>query len=872
MSNPIVDTTKYVSFEAWPGGFSNIRLSYELIGAISVITGRTIILPPKVDCLFLSKDSSNKEGFFDMFEILDKEKFTSEFNCIDYEDVPEYQEFGNDINYFYGIEKKINCIIKDDTDGFEPSTTPFQEKDLLYNKIINQSDYRTFAKNRNGICLDFEDKFIHFPYHMMGDFFYHIYAPTVDMRNDIKNKVKNGIVYRQEFFDKAKEIYSKFDNFCSLHIRRNDFLYTRLESAPSQLTTIIDDIKPIVKLGRTLYIATDEKDKSVFKELTDLYDVYFLDSFYKDTTDVEALCIDQIVCSEADIFLGSKSSTYTHYIHILRGYNNKEDYHRIGTNYDYGELRYIKYPWERDAYNWEVLWDCYWVDEKQNSGFSLGIYGSHNAAIAVSKNNKILEVVELERWCGIKNAAFWLCGPDLVPSNALELASQINEYLKTKYAINKYDTIFHNSCSKELLSIFECPIDFFVPHHLAHASNAMYQSDSKDVLNVSFDGGSEMGFFFIHLLSKYGVEEKVYQGNRDLAVAYGVTAHYLKDIKQEKEIWVGNLTYSGKVMGYSAYGEVDDELLKKYRIFYEGQNTEDIPTAHDRFRKIFEINIGDRIEGELAKNMARTNQIVFEEVFSSIVSKFIDFYQNYKGVNREVQFSGGGSMNILNNTIYDSFVTPNSDDRGIALGCLLYGIRPTKIVDSTYLGSEPYDELPEHKEYSVDEVVQNLIDGEILGVIQGRSEHGARALGNRSIICLPTNGMKEILNKEVKNRESFRPFAPMCTLEDAPTYFEFGKHSRWMTHNAIVKDGFEEELGAIIHNDGTARLQTVTSEQNEFMYKILTKLKELGYPPVILNTSFNIQGKPILNTYKDALWMRDNTGMHKVITDKFILC
>ena len=132
--------------------------------------------------------------------------------------------------------------------------------------------------------------------------------------------------------------------------------------------------------------------------------------------------------------------------------------------------------------------------------------------------------------------------------------------------------------------------------------------------------------------------------------------------------------------------------------------------------------------------------------------------------------------------------------------------------------------------------------------------------------------MKEILNKEVKNREVFRPFAPMCTLEDAPTYFEFGKHSRWMTHNAVVKDGFEEELGAIIHNDGTARLQTVTTEQNEFMYKILTKLKELGYPPIILNTSFNIQGKPILNTYKDALWMRDNTGIHKVITDKFILC
>ena len=92
-----------------------------------------------------------------------------------------------------------------------------------------------------------------------------------------------------------------------------------------------------------------------------------------------------------------------------------------------------------------------------------------------------------------------------------------------------------------------------------------------------------------------------------------------------------------------------------------------------------------------------------------------------------------------------------------------------------------------------------------------------------------------------------------------------------MTHNAVVKDGFEEELGAIIHIDGTARLQTITKEQNEYLYKVLTGLKEKGLPPVLLNTSFNIQGKPILNTYKDALWMRDNTGLDKVITNEFVL-
>ncbi len=102
----------------------------------------------------------------------------------------------------------------------------------------------------------------------------------------------------------------------------------------------------------------------------------------------------------------------------------------------------------------------------------------------------------------------------------------------------------------------------------------------------------------------------------------------------------------------------------------------------------------------------------------------------------------------------------------------------------------------------------------------------------------------------------------MCREEDARQYFKsYGRH-RWMTHNVKVKDS---RFPGITHVDKTCRLQTVTEKQNKFIYDLLE------YHPVLLNTSFNIQGKPILNTYKEAMWMKENTGVDEVITNKYIL-
>lgn len=850
---------KYVSFDGWWGGYSNIRMTYEMVAAISVITGRTIILPPKLYCLFLSQHN-DKSTFFDMWNTLDIDAFKKEFDCIHYEDVPEYTKLENEIHYFAGIDNVAKCILFDSTYNDWGVQCGIFNNQVIASKITDIEDFKKFSKDREVIDINCDDKFIHFPRNLFGHFYYHIYGDGPNQRNLIKEKIKKGVRYRKEYFNLANKVYDGIGFYNAIHIRRNDFLVTRSSTAIPQIETLYDDIKETISTELPLYIATDEKDKSLFDFLKEHYKIYFLEDFFCDLKEHEKLMIDQIVCSKSEIFLGSKFSTYSDYINILRGYSgDKEDFHRMGTNFIMPTLEYDRFPWEVENYGWEKTWDYCWTYEKNY--FNLGFFGSHNSAVAISYKGDVLEVVELERWVSKKNAAFYFHFPIKNPNS---VAIEIYEYFKQKYGAYYYDNVVYNSSQGAHLE-FPAQNYEWKSHHYAHVCNAIYQSTAEKSLNVSFDGGSDEGTFNIYLGERGKEPQKIYTSPKDLAVCYQTVAHYLSSIKREDNWWWGNLVYAGKLMGLVAYGRVSPILIPKFREFYEGQETDNVNTAHERFQKIFGIDSTHRFDEYFERDLARTNQFVFEEMFKKIATPFIEKYKD-----RELQFSGGGAMNIINNTIYDAFVTPNPDDRGIALGLLLSKIKPG-FVDSTYLGSYPYDELPAHTELDVDGIVDDLIRGNIIGLIQGKSEHGARALGNRSIICMPYKGMKDKLNSEIKNREWFRPFAPICRLEDANTYFKFGNHSRWMTHNAWVREEHKEVLDAIVHEDGTARLQTITKEQNPFIYELLTKLQIKGHTPVLLNTSFNVQGKPILNTYAEALEIRNSTGLYKVITDKFLL-
>jgi predicted NodU family carbamoyl transferase len=210
---------------------------------------------------------------------------------------------------------------------------------------------------------------------------------------------------------------------------------------------------------------------------------------------------------------------------------------------------------------------------------------------------------------------------------------------------------------------------------------------------------------------------------------------------------------------------------------------------------------------------------------------------------------------------------------------LLAGFKKPKTpIDITYGGMELLDkntypawiESNSAKPVNLGHIATELANGKIFGCARGRCEHGPRALGNRSIFCNPAfPEMKDILNFKVKNREWYRPFAPVCKLEDVSKYFEWEGESRHMLYCPTVKKEWKEKLSSITHIDGTARVQTVTREQNEFLYDLITAFEDTAGHGVLLNTSFNIAGKPILNTISDAMKVLESTQMDYLIIEDF---
>jgi len=301
----------------------------------------------------------------------------------------------------------------------------------------------------------------------------------------------------------------------------------------------------------------------------------------------------------------------------------------------------------------------------------------------------------------------------------------------------------------------------------------------------------------------------------------------------------------------------------------------------DQTGLIFDIE--DRYTGQTAWDIAKTSQIAFENVVMEILTPYLEEYPELPLI-----VVGGCGLNILFNTmLYEKldreiFVPPNPNDCGIATGMMLNFIKPDKAVDITYagIGILDQDTLMSYAEefgygdtcypVSIEELVSDLEDGKIVGVVRDTCEHGPRALGNRSILCNPAYPeMKDILNSKVKNREWYRPFAPVCRLEDVSKYFNFEGESRWMSFCPTVKEEWREKLTSITHVDGTARVQTVTKEQNEWLYNLLTKFEEASGVGVLLNTSFNVNGKPILSRYSDAIKVYRETEMDRLLLQDY---
>lgn len=517
---------------------------------------------------------------------------------------------------------------------------------------------------------------------------------------------------------------------------------------------------------------------------------------------------------------------------------------------------------------------------------NIAFYGSHNAAVAVEEKGKVIAIIEIERFLSQKNAGY---SQYMAAHTRPFLLTEILKFIRDEYGITEYDTCYYlNSDSMEDQQLVH--YDQLIPaktyinswHHLSHAACGFYQTDFQEALIISFDGGGNDGYFHLYHAENRKTISPLEKLEVDLGFPYMSMGIYLEDIRKEHAMSVANLVYPGKIMGLCSYGKVNEAWLPGFETYYRQK-----PDGLTYLALLEELGeaIGltfdpdNRFTGQTAWDVAATSQAAFENVFMKIAQPYLDQFPDIPLI-----LVGGCALNILLNTKLKNklsqpvFVPPNPNDCGIACGMILNHIKPDKAIDVTYAGIPILDRytLMSHVEergpkiLSTTELVQDLANGHIMGVVRGTAEHGPRALGNRSILCNPAfPDMKQLLNEKVKDREWYRPFAPVCRLEDVSTYFDFEGESRWMSFCPTVKEEWRKKLVAITHVDHTARVQTVTQSQHPWLYELLTEFKQETGIGVLLNTSFNVNGKPMLSRYSDALNVFDNTRMDGLVLEDF---
>ena len=328
--------------------------------------------------------------------------------------------------------------------------------------------------------------------------------------------------------------------------------------------------------------------------------------------------------------------------------------------------------------------------------------------------------------------------------------------------------------------------------------------------------------------------------------------------------------------------------------------TYDKVMTNRKFSELFGIK--RRKEDEEAKQIHFDIGASAQKVLEDILLKMIEYlYQKTKSKNLclggGVALNGVANYKILKESSFENIhIPPSPGDAGSAVGAAQYLYyshhkqnrkvekdATKRIIENVYVGpSFSSDEIKKFLDeknikYEIlneDELVKNcarlIVEGNVVGWYQGKMEWGPRALGNRSILADPRQKeMKDILNEKIKHRESFRPFAPSILEEYVAEYFEMNIPSPYMLMVSPVKK--PDKIPAVTHVDGTGRLQTVSKNSNPLYYKLINEFYNLTGIPVVINTSMNVKGEPIVNTPEQAYNMLIKTDMDCIFLKNFMV-
>jgi carbamoyltransferase len=437
----------------------------------------------------------------------------------------------------------------------------------------------------------------------------------------------------------------------------------------------------------------------------------------------------------------------------------------------------------------------------------------------------------------------------------------------------------------------------YLDHHMCHAAFSFYTSKFQNALILSMDAWGEK----VSTLLANGTDkniEKIWEIEfpYSLGMFYQAMTQYLGFSPQGDE-W--------KVMGASSYGDKEKYISKINKLIYstnDGKFGMDLSyfdymsfTKKYYFsNRMIELLGSNRSEsddlGQRHYDIAAAVQSVFENIIIDILNR--NNTRNFK----ELCISGGCAMNcvangkILAKTNFEKInVTFSPDDAGTSIGaCLLYWNEYIK--NST--GKQRANISPYlSKDFTNEEIALTLnncklkykeidnpahvaakciAEGQIVGWFQGRMEFGQRALGNRSILADPRRiEMKDMINKAVKYREPFRPFAPAILHEYGNDFFEDYDYVPYMERVLSFKKDCRKLVPAVCHVDNTGRLQSVTKSLNPLFWQLIDEFRKITEIPLVLNTSFNLSGEPIVHSVADAIRTFNSCGMDILIIGKY---
>ena len=535
-------------------------------------------------------------------------------------------------------------------------------------------------------------------------------------------------------------------------------------------------------------------------------------------------------------------------------------------------------------------------------GKILGLNKGHDGGCTLLIDGEIAVNMSEERLTRVKYAYGWI--------NSLKYCLE-----KTKTRLDEVDLVVFSDYSDKIRGDYDGRLSYFgfpkkrcirADHHISHACSAFFTSPFDRSLVLVIDGRGNNNN-----------TESVYigEGNSITKVGGNPVANYEKGIVAAYQAFTSYFGWhqneAGKTMGLSSYGNPNKfSNLSLFTETKEGMfyNNLEYHTADGvgEYFKRHKVIVPKKFSSQVLvyKDMAAWLQAEFERVVIGIINKF----QKETGL-KNLCMAGGGALNTVCNTkilektnIEKIHIFPAAGDPGQSVGNALYGYyifakneRRIRVWKQDYR-KDSFSENEIQKMLKRISEVRDLVipkslpfryrtidnpakigaklisQGKIIGWFQEGSEIGPRALGHRSILCdaRPEN-MKDILNNRVKHREVFRPFAASVLREKISDYFETDMDSPFMLFVVPVKTEFKMKIPAVTHVDGTCRVQTVTKTDNGTYYDLISAYYKLTGVALILNTSYNLAGEPIVETPTDALRCFLSTKMDYLILVNFLV-